>query len=44
MFCPFQEIVLIGGADLMRIAEPDREKRMYPGGAFDPMGFSKNED
>lgn len=36
-----QELVLMGGAEGMRASESDMEKRMYPGGAFDPMGMSK---
>nr|6IGZ_1 Chain 1, Lhca-a [Bryopsis corticulans]6IGZ_5 Chain 5, Lhca-a [Bryopsis corticulans] len=35
------ELVLMGGAEAMRASEPDMEKRVYPGGAFDPAGFSK---
>ena len=32
----------IAGAEAQRNAEPDAEKRKYPGGAFDPLGFSKD--
>ena len=32
----------IAGAEAQRNAEPDPEKRKYPGGAFDPLGFSKD--
>lgn len=37
-----QEFVAIAGAEAQRNAEPDAEKRKYPGGAFDPLGFSKD--
>lgn len=37
-----QEFVAIAGAEAQRQAEPDPEKRKYPGGAFDPLGFSKD--
>ena len=37
-----QEFVAIAGAEAPRNAEPDPEKRQYPGGAFDPLGFSKD--
>jgi len=33
--------ILIGGAEAQRNAESDDEKRKYPGGAFDPLGWSK---
>lgn len=36
------EIFLVGGAEAKRNEEKDPEKRMYPGGLFDPLGFSKN--
>jgi len=36
------EFVAIAGAEAQRNAEPDAEKRKYPGGAFDPLGFSKD--
>ena len=39
---PAQEFVAIAGAEAQRNAEPDPEKRKYPGGAFDPLGFSKD--
>jgi light-harvesting complex I chlorophyll a/b binding protein 1 len=29
-------------AESQRNGEPDLEKRKYPGGAFDPLGFSKD--
>lgn len=37
-----QEFVAIAGAEAQRQAEPDAEKRKYPGGAFDPLGLSKD--
>lgn len=36
------EFVAIAGAEALRNGEADREKRKYPGGAFDPLGFSKD--
>ena len=39
---PAQEFVAIAGAEAQRQAEPDSEKRKYPGGAFDPLGLSKD--
>lgn len=38
-----QEFVAIAGSEALRNNEPDSEKRKYPGGAFDPLGFTKNE-
>lgn len=32
----------LAGAEAQRNAEPDPEKRKYPGGAFDPVGLSKD--
>lgn len=37
-----QEVVALAGAEAQRNAEPDPEKRKYPGGAFDPVGLSKD--
>lgn len=34
------ELVLMGGAEAMRGSEEDMEKRLYPGGTFDPLGFA----
>jgi hypothetical protein len=42
MMRDLQEFVAIAGAEAQRNAEPDPEKRKYPGGAFDPLGFSKD--
>lgn len=36
------EFVAIAGAEALRNGEADSEKRKYPGGAFDPLGFSKD--
>ncbi|KAK9837276.1 hypothetical protein WJX81_002876 [Elliptochloris bilobata] len=36
------EVVALAGAEVQRNAEPDPEKRKYPGGAFDPVGLSKD--
>lgn len=38
------EIVLVGAVESYRAREADPEKRKYPGGAFDPLGFAKNPD
>lgn len=37
------EVLLMGGAEALRGTEKDQSKRCYPGGAFDPMGFSKGD-
>ena len=37
-----QEVVALAGAEAQRNGEPDPEKRKYPGGAFDPVGLSKD--
>merc|ERR1719240_2234752 len=34
------EALAVGGAELYRNSELDLEKRIYPGGAFDPLGFA----
>ena len=36
-----QEFVAIAGSEALRNGESDPEKRIYPGGAFDPLGFTK---
>lgn len=36
------EFVAIAFVESQRNGEPDPEKRKYPGGAFDPLGFSKD--
>ncbi len=36
------EAFAIAFVEAKRNDEPDTEKRKYPGGAFDPLGFSKN--
>lgn len=36
------ELVLMAAAESQRGNETDAEKRKYPGGAFDPFGFSKD--
>lgn len=38
------ELVLMGVVEGYRASEKDLETRMYPGGAFDPFGFSKGGD
>lgn len=37
------EFFAIAFVESQRNGEPDFEKRKYPGGPFDPLGFSKNE-
>merc|ERR1739845_180374 len=34
------EAFAVGGAELYRNSELDAEKRIYPGGPFDPLGFA----
>merc|ERR1712182_102006 len=34
------EAIAVGGAELYRNSELDPEKRIYPGGAFDPLGLA----
>lgn len=34
------EAVLVGGVEVLRNRELDIEKRIYPGGAFDPLGLA----
>jgi len=34
------EVVLVGTLEFYRSAELDQNKRCYPGGAFDPLGFA----
>eukprot|EP00191_Tetraselmis_sp_GSL018_P000668 CAMPEP_0177599770 /NCGR_PEP_ID=MMETSP0419_2-20121207/13197_1 /TAXON_ID=582737 /ORGANISM="Tetraselmis sp., Strain GSL018" /LENGTH=215 /DNA_ID=CAMNT_0019092579 /DNA_START=227 /DNA_END=874 /DNA_ORIENTATION=- len=36
------EFVLMAGVEVLRGTESDAEKRCYPGGAFDPLGWSKD--
>eukprot|EP00249_Psilotum_nudum_P025175 c29409_g1_i1 orf=267-1022(-) len=36
------EFLAIAFVETKRILEPDPEKRKYPGGPFDPLGFSKD--
>ncbi len=38
------EVLLVGGAELYRNSEQDIEKRLYPGGLFDPLGLASGED
>lgn len=37
------ELVLMAGVEVLRNEEKDAGKRMYPGGAFDPMGMGKGD-
>ena len=34
------QVILVGGAEIYRNRETDLEKRCYPGGPFDPLGFA----
>ena len=38
-----QEGAAIAFSEAQRNGEPDKEKKKYPGGPFDPLGFSKNQ-
>ena len=38
------EVLLMGYLEVARSAELDQDKRMYPGGAFDPLGYASNAD
>eukprot|EP00270_Netrium_digitus_P007212 TRINITY_DN20_c0_g1_i5.p1 TRINITY_DN20_c0_g1~~TRINITY_DN20_c0_g1_i5.p1 ORF type:complete len:239 (-),score=43.84 TRINITY_DN20_c0_g1_i5:470-1186(-) len=37
------ESLAIAFVEAKRVDEPDYEKKKYPGGAFDPLGFAKDE-
>ena len=38
------EALLIGGVEVLRSRTTDLEKRVYPGGAFDPLGFASKDE
>ena len=38
------EFFLMLGIEVLRNTELDTEKRCYPGGAFDPLGFASNDE
>jgi len=38
------EVILVGGAEIYRNSELDPEKRLYPGGIFDPLNFASGDD
>jgi len=38
------EALLVGGAEVYRNTELDPELRIYPGGAFDPLGLASTGD
>jgi len=38
------EAILVGGAEIYRNTELDPEKRLYPGGFFDPLGLASDND
>lgn len=37
------EVILVGGAELYRNSELNPEKRLYPGGPFDPLGLASGD-
>merc|ERR1711998_709045 len=38
------EVLLVGGAEIYRNTETDLDKRLYPGGSFDPLGLTEKSD
>jgi len=38
------EAILVGGAEVYRNSELDPEKRLYPGGVFDPLSLATGDD
>lgn len=38
------EAILVGGAEVYRNREREPEKRLYPGGLFDPLGLASEND
>lgn len=36
-------MILVGGAEIYRNSELDLEKRLYPGGPFDPLGLASED-
>jgi len=38
------EALLVGGAEVYRNTELDPERRLYPGGAFDPLNLASGDD
>lgn len=37
-------VILMAGVEIFRNSELDLEKRLYPGGAFDPFGFASGDE
>ena len=37
------QLFLMGGAEILRGTQQDMEKRVYPGGSFDPAGMASDE-
>jgi light-harvesting complex II chlorophyll a/b binding protein 4 len=38
------EAILVGGAEIYRNRERNPERRLYPGGVFDPLGLASGDD
>jgi len=38
------EVLAVGGAEFYRSSELDTDKRVYPGGLFDPLGLASGDD
>jgi len=38
------EVILVGGAEIYRNSELDPERRVYPGGVFDPLNLATGDD
>jgi light-harvesting complex II chlorophyll a/b binding protein 4 len=38
------EAILVGGAEVYRNSQLDADRRLYPGGVFDPLGLASGDD